>query len=321
MTIYNARSTSDLYNIVKKAYQQFDLSYNFQRIAMQDGRTRTVAEILGEKNARLNFNFVKEYFNKCKYCYHIHESISHMNYFIFQTYPITKKEKAHILRTIRRIAILKRLYMITKNMNIFIIMNPAKRCLPNGGNYINTEHINGGFTFVNRNDIFIIRKEDYDKVLIHEFLHHNARIHYEAWNPSNIQRLKMHFNISMSCDLLPNEAIIEAYACLLNTIFYSIETQSKFKELLRKDQEHSLQLAKKIIKYQNGKAWYELTNCYCYTVIKSIIYLYFDKFLKSYKYDDDTQITDFLISHSSAMYKRIERTPVNKTKWLKQTMF
>lgn len=309
MALYKAKSTKQFYDIIKKDHDMHS-TFSIERIDKDDPQMQIVNTVLSDTGSRLNFNFVIQYYSKCKYHYYIHDKNTQMKYYIFQTHAVTKKEKEQLFNTIRRIATLKRLYNIAKNMNIFILMNPIKRLLPKHEEVINTQHINGGFTFTNRNEIFIIRKEDYDKVLIHEFLHHNTHIHFEDWKPRIIERLKIHFNISRSCELLPNEAVIEAFACLINTAFYAIETNTNFRNLLEKDQDHSLQIAKKILRHQNGKAWYELTNAYCYTVLKTIIYVYFDKFLKIYECNNDTLIAEFLIRQSKYIFERIREISI-----------
>jgi hypothetical protein len=122
--------------------------------------------------------------------------------------------------------------------------------------------------------------------------------------------------------LIPNEAIIETFACVLNTIFYSIETGSSLQDNLKKDQEHSICLAKKILDKQQGNKWQEKTHSYCYIVFKTILYVYFNKFLKIYKYNNDTGITDFLIKYSHNIYNRIKR--INSKSFdnkLKQTIY
>jgi len=203
-------------------------------------------------------------------------------------------------------------------------MNPLKRCLPSKKNdQIDVKHVNGGFTYISKNNIYIIRKEDYEKVIIHELLHHNILIHKEEWLELNIKRLREHFNIHQKMLLIPNEAIIETYACVLNTIFYSIETGTSLKNNLKKDQEHSIQLAKKILEKQGVEKWNEKTHSYCYIVFKTILYVYFNNFLKKNIYNDDTAITDFLIKYSPPIYKKIRslrslRSIGNK---LKQTIY
>jgi hypothetical protein len=201
-------------------------------------------------------------------------------------------------------------------------MNPQKRYLPSKkDDLIDVKNINGGFTFINKNNIYIIRKEDYNKVIIHELLHHNILIHKTDWLDKNITRLKEHFNIDNNMLLIPNEAIIETYACVLNTIFYSIETETSLKKNLKKDQEHSIYLAKKILDKQGDNKWNEKTHSYCYIIFKTILYVYFNKFLKIYKYNNDIEITDFLIKYSHNIYNKISKISNISNNSLKQTIY
>jgi hypothetical protein len=203
-------------------------------------------------------------------------------------------------------------------------MNPKKRYMPaKKDELIDVININGGFTYTNKNNIYIIRKEDYNKVILHELLHHNILIHKDEWKEANIKRLKEHFNIHNKMILIPNEAIIETYACILNTIFYSIETGTSLKDNLKKDQEYSIYIAKKILERQGKKKWIEKTHSYCYIVFKTILYVYFNKFLKIYNYHNDNEITDFIIKYSNKIYDKINK---NKHKYpdnnkLKQTIY
>jgi hypothetical protein len=175
---------------------------------------------------------------------------------------------------------------------------------------------------VNTN-IYIVRKEDYEKVIIHELLHHNILIHKQEWLELNIKRLREHFNIHQKMLLIPNEAIIETFACILNTVFYSIETGTRLRDNFKRDQEHSINLTRKILNKQGGKLWDEKTHSYCYIVFKTILYVYFNEFLKIYKYHNDTEITDFLIKNSGKIYGKAKRAKQAKRQdnRLKQTIY
>jgi hypothetical protein len=240
---------------------------------------------------------------------------------------ITKNMKIQLFKNVYRVYLISKIYDISKEgnyiFNFYIIMNPQKRYMPaKKEELIDVININGGYTYTDNNDIYIIRKEDYNKVILHELLHHNIYIHNMDWDEFNIRRLKEHFNIHNKMLLIPNEAIIETYACVLNTIFHSIETKTSLKENLKKDQEYSIILAKKILDKQDGKKWVEKTHSFCYIVFKTILYVYFNNFLKIYKYHNDTNITDFLIKYSKQTFNKINK--INKIKYsnkLKQTIY
>ena len=328
--IYDVRSICEIYKVIKANYK-FDIDigkFNEFKIIETDLSIFNDfnRELLESSDKYLNYAFAYKYLQKCNYCYHI--TYKELNMYIIMRHKITKKEKLQVFKNIYRVHLISKIYNISKwdnyIFNFYIIMNPLKRCLPSKKNdLIDVKNINGGFTYINRNDIYIIRKEDYNKVIIHELLHHNILIHKQDWLESNIKRLQEHFNIHKSMLLIPNEAIIETYACVLNTIFYSIETGTSLKNNFKKDQEHSIQLAKKILEKQGGQEWNEKTHSYCYIVFKTILYVYFNNFLKIYKYNNDTAITDFLIKYSHRIYKRIRyahkaRDIGNK---LKQTIY
>jgi hypothetical protein len=244
---------------------------------------------------------------------------------------MTPQMRTQLFRNLYRVYLVSQIYQISKwgdyIFNYYVIMNPLKRCLPaKKGQIMDAVNINGGYTYTNKNNIYIIRKEDYNKVIIHELLHHNTLIHKEGWTDANIKRLKAHFKIHPKMLLIPNEAIIETFACILNTVFYSIETGTSLRENLKRDREHSINLTQKILDKQGDQLWDEKTHSYCYIVFKTILYAYFNEFLKIYKYHNDTDITDFLIKNSGKIYGKMKQAKQAKQakqqdNRLKQTIY
>ena len=265
-----------------------------------------------------DWNFVIDYYNSCNKCYKI--SYKNIKFNILINGNICKKNREHLCKSIYRVYLTAQLYNIIKDFNYYIIMYPGKRTLPKKHTILNAVNINGGFTYKNTNDIYIVRFQDYEKVILHELLHHNINIDYDGWNEHNLYILKKISHISEKQLLLPNEAIIETFACILNVIFYSIETGKKFKELLKKDKEHSLKIAKNVLDHQGEYKWFENTNCYCYVVYKTILYVYINDFLKIYKCRNDDDITQFIIKYFQKLKTRLKRIK-GKSKSLKQTFF
>lgn len=323
--IYNVSSIRDIYNIIKTNYN-FDIK-DFKIVKANVSLFNNFkSELLSSSNKYLNYRFAYTYLNLCNNCYHI--TYKDLNMYIIMRCKITNHMKIQLFKNIYRVYLISKIYDISKNgnyiFNYYIIMNPQKRYLPaKKDDLIDVININGGFTYTDNNNIYIIRKEDYNKVILHELLHHNIFIHNMDWDELNIKRLKEHFNIHNKMLLIPNEAIIETYACVLNTIFYSIETGTSLNENLKKDQAYSITLVKKILDKQDGKKWIEKTHSYCYIVFKTILYVYFNNFLKIYKYNNDNEITDFLIKYSQQIYNKINK--INKfniySKKLKQTIY
>jgi hypothetical protein len=336
--IYDVRCVRDIYQIVKRHYD-----FNIRNFKIADVPLSVFhhfrRDLQESSNSYLNFAFAYTYADTCKHSYHITCVGTEINLYVLMDAKITPKIKKQFFKNLYRVCLITAIYGISKPFNFYIIMNPLKRCMPSKkDDDIDVVNVNGGYTYINRDNIYIIRKEDYGKVMLHELLHHNTTMHHQDWDASNIRRLKEHFKIHEEMLLLPNEAIIETFACILNTIFYSIETtngvvmpsngvdtaSNSLSENLKRDQEHSLCLAKRIIDKQDGRdggVWNEKTHSFCYIVFKTILYVYVNQFLKIYRYQNDTAITDFLLQYSPKIYRRLRRMRRDKRTDLKQTIY
>lgn len=328
-SIYDVSCVRDIYNIIKKHYDYASEAGGFNiteaPLTVFDGFRRDLQDT---SSKFFNFEFAYKYMLKCSRCYHI--TYKELNMYVLLRTKMTPQMRTQLFRNLYRVYLISQIYQISKRgdyiFNYFVIMNPQKRCLPTKkGQIMDAVNINGGYTYINKNNIYIIRKEDYNKVIIHELLHHNTLIHKQEWEEQNIKRLKAHFKIHPNMLLIPNEAIIETYACILNTVFYSIETGTSLRENLKRDREHSINLTQKILDRQGDQLWDEKTHSYCYIVFKTILYVYFNEFLKIYKYHNDTEITDFLIKYSGKAKQKAKRINAKRAKQqdnrLKQTIY
>jgi len=319
MNLIYPKKIENIYKIFKQNYN-FDINDCNIKIIGVNKFDKLRKLLLIEENSLFNWSFFNDYIDKCNKCYNI--CYKGINLFIIMVGEIDEKTKRHFCKSLYRAYLTAKLYNIKKSFNYYLILNPAKRKLPSKNVQIDVKNINGGFTYINSNNIYILRQEDYDKVMLHELIHHHHLIHNEKWRQSNINKLKDFCNIGEQTILIPNESIIETYACILNTVFYSIEDNKSFKMLLKKDREHNLLLSYKIFKKQGNNKWYENTHSYCYIIFKTIFYNYFDNFLEIYKYNNDDDITDFIISHFLKLKEQIRKKKYNIVdKSLKQTIY
>jgi hypothetical protein len=327
MSLYDAKSSADFYKIMKPYYLHNKQEFSrhtpvFTIIEPDDKRLNIVKESI-RQTKNLDFSFVSSYLEKCKYYHHIYYQFLHV--FIISAKPLSSKDKMKLYNTIIRIQTVMQLYNMQKPNNIYFIMNPMKRYLPSLPSKvpINTKHINGGFTYTSGNNIFIIREEEYEKVVIHELLHHNKYIHCDDYKQANINQLKQVFNLDDRYNLYPNEAVVEVFACLINTVFYTLDYNKglkDFKTLLKKDCHHSLMITNKIIDRQKNKKWLEKTNTYSYCVFKTILYYHFDKFIKNFRHNDDTHISHFICKHAKHVLGIARKCPyIDRS--LKLTLF
>ena len=325
----NNKNEYELYKIVKENY---NISRNDIYIKDISDAGNSLVHFINFKTLLLkdsyfDWSFCIEYFDKCNYAYHI--TYKNINFYTLSDKAITIKAREHLFNSIYRVFLIKKLFNIkpTQDFNYYILLNPIKRKLPNkNGDSIGAVNINGGFTYFNSNNVYIVRKEDYEKVILHELLHHHHDIHFEGWTNANIKQIKNMCGIAEKQYLLPNEAIIETYAIILNTIFYCIEHNmsfANFKKTLAKDKEHNIAIAKKILNKQGMNKWYEKTHSYCYIVLRATFYIYFKEFVRIYRYNNDDDITSFITMYFPKILRKIRQYGKgdNSNNYIKQTIF
>ena len=300
MNIYDCKTVHEYYKCIKKHHKQYDFKMDLSDSNEINQIYNYLMSQLGRSSV-LDFQFVNTYLSECKFYYNVKINyIRPVEFHIISKNKLSTVERTKLNHTISRICTILYLFkMSDKPYRFFIVMNPLKRFMPKSGEIITTENINGGFTYTNDRDIFIIRKEDYQKVIIHELLHHNNIIHNESWKLDNINKLKTVFKIHPKCIFIPNEAVVETFALMLHVCFTSIENNKRLKDIYDFEKTYSLEIRDKILELQNNKLWYEKSNAFCYTVIKDIMFSKFNRFLKvfSYRRYDDNAITNFLINN------------------------
>jgi hypothetical protein len=176
-------------------------------------------------------------------------------------------------------------------------MSDNKRFLPISHDHIiDAEHINGGFTDLNTENIFITRGEEFSKVIMHEILHHSY-IDNKKWDMDNISKLKKTFNIANDTYIYPNEAVIELHATILKLFFVSLRYNISFKKICESELRYSMiQYFKIKNKQKYMQKWRENTNAYCYIIFKTILFKNYNKLIDNFYYNVD-YITEFLISN------------------------
>ena len=182
---------------------------------------------------------MKDYIKKCSIIHTI--TSSKFKIIAYSTRPkklfIQKLNKCK-----NRIDIIYKDYPNLKNLKIHVVDCPQKR------KYIDDPtHVNGGFTWLNGNDIYIFRKKELCKVMLHEVLHHC-------------------FYYSQSTCI--NEAITE----FLATIYQCNFTHTSISDELK----HS----EMVSYYVNQIPRTDKSNLYAYTVVKYALLKEHKKVLK-----------------------------------------
>lgn len=303
MSLYNVKSIYDFHKIISNNYVHIkdlsilNISKNGEYIF------KYLYKVLNS-SSYLDFSFVTEYLLKCNNIYYL--KYNRITFYIFSKHTMKYSDINYIKNMFHRVHITMKLYHMHKNLTFFIIFNPSKRYISKK-NIIQPKHINGGFTYINGNNIYIVRKKDSEKVILHELLHHNKLIQNDDWDQINIDNIKNKMNIRKDYILNPNEAVIETLACILHVSFKAIEQGKNFKMLFEKELNHSMILYKKIKDYQGNKLWYEKTNAFSYIILRTILFYYNDVFISSFKngiYDQNI-ITNMLINKKKIIDEKV----------------
>lgn len=239
---------------------------------------------------------IKKYIAKCNKCLRVTVD-GHNIKFNFYYYNVCPLLLSKMLISVKQAVAVKQYFNIAKSLEINLVLSPYKRFIP-VKKCVAPEHINGGYTSTSEGKIFVIRSEEYSKVMIHEIIHHVSYINRYHFPMDNINELKKVFNISEKTTLIPNEAIVELWATLLNCAFLSFEFHIPFQKLLDLEIQYSIMQSNKILKKQGNKLWEEKTNAYCYIIFKTIFLYNLKKFIEGYTFPYDTHyVTKFLIDH------------------------
>ncbi len=256
-----------------------------------------------------NFNkYIKSLDKVIKY------SKGNVNFYILVNSKNPNYNKKSIIRNLNRL----HKFSNNRRINVYLTLSPLKKEFTS--NYkipLSRFNINSGFTYLHpyetNNDkiaIFIIREEEFGKVIFHETIHHISEIH-SSFKLSNIIKLQNHFNIKSDID--PNEAIVEFWATIMYLKFISEETNKDFYQLFKEELKYSLYKSYQLLELQkkNNNIWFDYTNVYCYVIFKTIFMYNLNEFKKIYTfpYNDDI-ITDFLIKYSKLPI--ISSNPTNK---------
>lgn len=174
---------------------------------------------------------------------------------------------------------LLRFWRITKPCTFVLLPCDIPRCWPTNGQLLTATHINGGFTQRGDTKIYIFRKEEYAKVMLHEALHHTA-VHVDV-PPATEQWLRTRLRIHPQTTFLVNEGIVEAAATLFHAMFEAAGVGAALQASVEAQRAHAFRLAARLQAYQDRfyPLWKEDTNAYAYIVVRALCLVHVDEFV------------------------------------------
>lgn len=233
--------------------------------------------------------------------------------------PLTTLE-----HTMRRVLCTLRLCKDEKSMVFWIVPCDAAKEFPQQGKVVSAEHVNSGFTYNEGNTVYIYRKEELPKVILHETIHHLCSIDSNLlWKQEHLERMFTIFNIHRTTVLRPNEAIVEAWAELFHLAFVATHYGMDFATLYEKELQWSLMQAKRILAKQGKTKWRENTYSYSYYVIKSLFMFSPDAFLQASDSGDMMKIVTLAkkIFTSQEYIRAIHKTVLPRHKSFRMTQY
>lgn len=240
-------------------------------------------------------------------------------------------DKTLCQKVCRRVARLQRIFPTDpKDLTVWLFLTDAKRVLPESG-HVHPRHINGGYTYLKGNEIFVLRREEFPKVVLHEVLHH-TKVHISEWDPTALQKLYDTFNISAdkcssrmdtcSTRLEPNEAVVETWAEIMHLKFITEEYGVPFDSLYQRELEHAFQQSKKLLKHQERESpdWKEGTHSYSYIVLRTLLLLTFFEWSKR-SYSTEALSDHLIRTFNTARVQQLIAKAKIKDNSLRMTLF
>jgi len=152
----------------------------------------------------------------------------------------------------------------------------SPRMWPKDGARVGPANINGGFTRRSGSMVYIYRREEFPKVMLHEALHH-TRCHVTAPLDVATAWIRRAFNIDPRTTLLLNEGIIEGAATLFHVILGSTDIVKRVED----ERQWAFAQARRLLDYQRRffHSWQEDTNAFSYLVVRALCFVHLDKFI------------------------------------------
>lgn len=183
-------------------------------------------------------------------------------------------------RVLKRVVCLLRSHSVTKHLHFWLLPTPFTRQFPDKAELLGEDHLNGGFTYVHEDSVFVYRREEFPKVMIHETVHHLPYDMGDTWTTQQRMALYKAFRIDKhgcpnACrtDIEPNEAIVEFWANIFQLRFLSYEYGFSFPLMLSAEIRWAATQAKRIMQHQEAffPEWKETSHAYSYIVFRCIL--------------------------------------------------
>tara|TARA_B000000475_G_scaffold267068_1_gene257673 strand:- start:476 stop:1615 length:1140 start_codon:yes stop_codon:yes gene_type:complete len=242
----------------------------------------------------------KKALSKIKYTYQSNFTISGVD--ITLDFIMTNNNKNEYLKNAEKVQRLLN-FMINlsnlkmKTLNIILFLHDDKKVINKKYEILSPKHVNTAVTYAcNPNgEIFLYRKEEWFKVLIHELMH-SLCLDFSGIDIKSLQdNIKKIFNINSEFEI--SETYSEFWATIINCCFLSLDISRSYKTFKQNvtmmvdfERIFSLFQSTKILKYmkidnyktflnEQSHLFEEKTNVFSYYILKSILLYHYDDFM------------------------------------------
>ena len=245
---------------------------------------------------------ILKYIKRQDYKKHLIQFIINKRRISIHFFTTNKMSKKNIQDTIKIVSFISHFAKeeCSKILDIYIFNTPFKKEIATFDNTIDRKDINSAYTFSchEKNSIYIFRKEEWKKVLIHECIHaFGIDFSIIESNHSDVINTKLDNIFNLGINYTFNEAYCETLATLINSI-YLFENQSTTSELipfidtqLTHEIIHSLVQSNKFLKHtsltmrhlvfgKDNSTYKEKTPAFSYYFIKSLFLYNINSFLR-----------------------------------------
>jgi hypothetical protein len=217
----------------------------------------------------------------------------------------TNSNKVRFLFTVVNLIqhVLNKITTSDKSLNLYLIESRKKKVKPIDGGDLSSDNVNTGVTFIyytaDYRDMYIFRREEMIKVLLHEFVHF-----YDLDKKSIHSDLEASLNDMFNLrgkSINVNESFTDTYACIINMLlFCALKSRidkkgyqwyvNECNKCFKREHKHILEQSANVLKYNgykllNGKLIpskeiTETTSVTSYYVLKAIMFANIKIFLK-----------------------------------------
>lgn len=170
---------------------------------------------------------------------------------------------------------------------ITVVLSPYKKIASPNKPLVTSYNVNSGLTIIdghaNKSEVFVFRREEVVKVLIHEIIH---AMKLDAHFQGDTLSIKRFFGLPATYSLNVNESFTETYACLLNVAIATLLSQSSYRDFqsnLLKEQQFILMQGSRVAELlkipidtngylQPNTHYEETTNVIAYYILKAVVF-------------------------------------------------